>query len=121
MEGYNKQKQMEKQSRNDNPSQRTNSIMQYISPCTVVLDLSVILTIDKKLTIGLPYLYLEGDYIDAVQLLDVREENDTVFIKTQDFQTGKIKTVSWSEGNSETNLWSLISLAYLQKLATTTG
>lgn len=94
------------------------SIVQYISPCTVVLDLPNILTIDKKLTVGLPYLYLHGSSINAVQLLDIWDEGNNVFIKIQDLHTANINTLSYSLTDSETYwTWSLVSIAYLQKIS----
>ncbi len=47
------------------------SKVAYISPCTAVVNLPFILFIDRKFTIGSPYLYLEGCHITAVNLLDI--------------------------------------------------
>jgi len=99
----------------DKPSQ--TSKVQYISPLTVVVDLPFILSTDRKLTIGSPYLYLEGSHISAVNLLDVWDADKYIHVKIQDLKTGTIIILQWSRDYSgKCWLWSLASLEYLQSL-----
>jgi hypothetical protein len=109
--------QMKDQSQNNTLSPHTTEKLQYISPCTVVLDLPIILTVDKKLTVGMPYLYVEGSHIKAVNLIDIWDADNYVYIKIQDLKTSKINTVSWSlEYSGAYYLWTLASYSYLLKL-----
>jgi hypothetical protein len=93
------------------------SKVEYISPLTAVVDLPFILSTDKKLTIGSPYLYLEGSHITAVNLLDVWDIEPYVQVKVQDRKTGTITILKGSLDYSGDNcLWSLASLDYVQSL-----
>ena len=99
----------------DKPSQ--TSKVQYISPLTVVVDLPFILSNERKLTVGSPYLYLEGSHITAVKLLDVWDADKYVHVKIQDLTTGTITILKGSSDYSGDNcLWSLASLDYVQSL-----
>ena len=104
-----------------NPLSPTSKI-EYISPCTVTVNLPFILTTDRKLTIGLPYLYLEGSHISAVNVLDVWDADKYVNIKIQDLKTGQITTLQWSQDYLETYwLWSLTSFDWLQTIVNEKG
>lgn len=93
------------------------SKVAYISPCTAVVDLPFILSTDRKLTIGSPYLYLEGSHITAVNLLDVWDTDKYVHVKIQDLMTGKISILQWSRDYSGKYwLWSLASLEYIKSI-----
>lgn len=93
------------------------SKVEYISPYTAVVNLPFILSTDKKLTIGSPYLYLEGSHITAVNLLDVWDIETYVQVKVQDRKTGTITILKGSSDYSGDNcLWSLASLDYVQSL-----
>ena len=56
-----------------NPLKNVPDTLQYVTPSTVFLDLPFILTVDKELTVGMPYLLLEGNRSTAVKLLNVRD------------------------------------------------
>ena len=93
------------------------NILEYLPPNTVILDLPFILTPDKTLTVGMPYMKLEGLHKDAIKLLDVWDEDNVVYLKIQNIQTGKINTISWILDYSGGYwLWSLASLDYLMNL-----
>lgn len=94
-----------------------NSKVQYISPLTVVVDLPFILSTERKLTVGSPYLYLEGSHITAVKLLDVWDADKYVHVKIQDLKTGIITILQWSlDYSGKYWLWSLASFEYLQSI-----
>jgi len=93
------------------------SKVEYISPLTAVADLPFILSTDRKLTIGSPYLHLEGSHITAVNLLDVWDDEKYVHVKIQDKKTGTITILQGSLNYSEDEcIWSLASLEYVQSL-----
>jgi len=98
------------------------SKVAYISPYTAVVDLPFILSTDRKLTIGSPYLYLEGSHITAVNLLDVWDTDKYVHVKIQDLMTGKMNILQWPRDYSEKYwLWSLASFEWMQKIVNEKG
>ncbi len=95
------------------------SVFEYILPDSIRLDLPFILTHNKELTIGMPYMKLEGHHTTAVKLLDAWDEDGFAYLKLQELQTDRLYTVS-CRLHRETDfwLWSLASLDYLMDLAT---
>jgi hypothetical protein len=88
--------------------------LEYFRPNIVRLDLPFILTENKILVLDMPYLKMEGHHIDAIRLINVRNDFEFVYLKIKDIQTKKVYTLSWSlmyEGNYW--LWSLTSLNYI--------
>lgn len=87
-------------------------VLEYVTPDTIVLDLSFIMTLGKRLTINMPYMKLEkkvsGNDIKAVRLLDFRDEDEFVYLDVQELVNGKTYSISWSlEYEGEHWLWSL--------------
>ena len=73
-----------------------------------------ILTTDRILTVGMPYMKLEGQHTDAIRLLDVWDADGYIYLKIQGLQTGKVNTISWIlEDTGGYWLWSLSSLDYI--------
>ncbi|MCJ7449491.1 MAG: hypothetical protein MUO72_17585 [Bacteroidales bacterium] len=72
-------------------------ILKYYPPDSIMLDLDFILTGNKILIIGYPYLKIENWLTDkptAVRLLDVWDEDNVLYLKIQDLKTSKIDTIS---------------------------
>jgi hypothetical protein len=89
--------------------------LEYLQPYIVRLDLPFILTEDKMLVLGMPYLKLEGNHIDAVRLLDVCDKEGYVYLKIEDIKTGRVYTISWLlEYEGEFWLWSIASLEFIE-------
>ena len=90
------------------------NIIEYFRPDNVRLNFPFILTRDKKLTIGMPYLYFEGDYSAAVRLLNVWDEGGIVYLQVQNLINHQSFTLSWNlYYTGECWLWSLSSLEFL--------
>lgn len=88
--------------------------LEYLQSDIVRLDLPFILTEDKILVLGMPYLKLEGSYIDAVRLLDVWDEDGYVYLRIENIKNYKVTIVSWLiDYDGDHWLWALSSLKYL--------
>lgn len=91
--------------------------LEYFRPDIIRLNLPFILTEDKMLVLGMPYLKLEGQHTDAVRLLDVWDNGGYVFLKIENLQSGKIDTLSWLiEYSGNYWLWSLASLSFISDM-----
>lgn len=89
--------------------------LEYLQPDIVRLDLPFILTEDKILVLGMPYLKLEGNHIDAVRLLDVNDNEGYVYLKIEDINTNSVYTISWLlEYDGEFWLWAIASFEYIE-------
>jgi len=94
-----------------NQLQNVPDILKYVTPSTIVLNLPFILTVDKELTLGIPYLLLEGNRSTAVKILNVRDENGFVYLIVQDLQTHRTFELCWNlEYTGSYWLWSLADL-----------
>jgi len=96
------------------PSQNITDTLHYVTPSTVVLNLPFILTVGKELTLGMPYMLLEGNRSTAVKLLNVRDAQEFVYLIVQNLQTLKTFELSWNL-NYEGSYW-LWSLADYETL-----
>ncbi|MBN1182276.1 MAG: hypothetical protein JXB49_08320 [Bacteroidales bacterium] len=84
---------------------------------TFVLDRSFILTQDKTLVIGMPYLYAESNHTVAVRLLKVWVEDNTVYLDVQELKSPKTFTLSWNLNYTGSYwLWSLADYDTLTSL-----
>lgn len=93
------------------PKTRYLNTLEYFRPDIVRLDLPFILTEDKMLVFGMPYLKLEAEHIDAVCLLDIWDEEGYVYLKIYDITTGNSYTISWLiEYEGDYWLWSIADL-----------
>lgn len=80
----------------------THDALQYSKPNVVVLDRDFILTTEKQLVAGLPYLYSEGCHHIAVRLLKVWKEDGFIYLHLEELQNPRSFTASWNlhyEGN----------------------
>jgi hypothetical protein len=92
----------------------SNNKLEYLPNKTVILNLPFILTTKKELKIGMPYMFLEGQHINAVRLLKVTDTDGVVYIKIQNLQTLKVYTISWNLNYDGSYwLWSLTSYSFL--------
>jgi hypothetical protein len=81
------------------------------------LNLPFILTEDKMLVLGMPYLKLEGQQTDAIRLIDIWDNEGFVYLKIMNLKDKNINTISWSLGyNGHFWLWSITSLSYLLRI-----
>ncbi len=88
--------------------------IKYFPPNSVQLNLPFILTQDKKLTIGMPYLKLEGRHIDAIRLLDIWDTDGYIFLKIENLQHGQVNTLSWALNHKgDFWVWSIASFSFL--------
>jgi hypothetical protein len=100
-----------------NGNESKQSVFEYILPDSIRLDLPFILTNDKQLTIGMPYMKLEGHHTTAVRLIDAWEEEGFAYLKLQELKTGRNYTISCLLARKNGFwLWSLASLDYLMNL-----
>ena len=95
------------------------TVLHYLSPDTIVLDLHFILTQDKQLTKGMPYMKLEKRtsvyYTDAMKLLDFQHYEGVIYLNVQDLKTNRCFNLSWNmEVDSEG--WWVFSLSDLVTL-----
>lgn len=96
-------------------------VLQYLSRHTVRLNLPFILTENKILTIGMPYLktenWLADSRTEAVKLLDIYDCEGIVYLNILSLNTLKINTLSYNL-NCQSGYW-LWAIADYQTLMTT--
>ena len=88
---------------------------------TLMLDKEFILTQDKTLVTGTPYLYSEGVYSIAVRLLEVwkdyEAEDQFVYLLLQELETNRTFKVSWNlDYDSDYYLWSIADLPTIMNM-----
>lgn len=88
------------------------NVLEYFYPDKVRLNLPFILTCDRLLTIGMPYMktenWLADSKTEAIRLLDIWDTDGIVYLKIQSLITLKIDTLSWNlEYTGRFWLWSL--------------
>lgn len=70
-----------------------HKVLEYITPVSIMLDLPHIETLDKILTLNMPYLKLEkkvaGNDIAAVRLIDFEDEEGIVTLYVQELKSKK--------------------------------
>lgn len=94
-----------------------NEVLHYDSKDTVSLVFPFILTVNKQLTIGMPYLLHEGNHSMAVRLLKVHDVDGVVYLDIQELQTNKTHCLSWNmQYDGDFWLWSLADLTTLFNL-----
>lgn len=96
-------------------------VLEYYPPDSILLDLHFILTCDKQLKIGYPYVKIENwltDLPTGIRLLDVWDYDNNVYLKIQDLKTSRVDTISHNlEYCGDFWLWSLASYSYLTNLS----
>jgi hypothetical protein len=91
-------------------------VLQYVNNTTAVLNLPFILTTNKELTLGMPYMLLEGNHTKAVRLVDLIVADGIVYLMVEDLSAIRSFIISWNlnyEGYYW--LWSLTDLPTLLK------
>ncbi len=100
-------------------------VLEYYPPDTVRLDFHFIITIDKRLRIGHPYLKIENwltDLPTGIRLLDIWDEGNIVCLKIQDLKTLKPAMLSHNlDYDCDFWLWSLADLDSLMNLSNKKG
>ena len=82
-----------------------------------VLDRPFILTQEKTLVTGMPYMYTDGNRSAAVKLLKVWKEDNIIYLDVQELQNQKSFTLSWNlTYTGDYWLWSLADLETLTNL-----
>jgi len=95
-------------------------VLDYIAPDTIILDLPFIMTTDKRLTKGMPYLKVEkkvvGEEIAAIRLLNFQYYEGIIYLNVQDLKTNRCYNLSWNMEIDDD--WWFWSLADIQTLTT---
>lgn len=109
---------MKKQIMNINNSEVSiNSVLQYLPDHRVYLNLLCVLTLNKTLRIGMPYMYHEGQKTFAILLLHVWDSDGFVYLRIQNIQTGQVYDISSILMDAtEFCLWEIASLDYIMNL-----
>ena len=82
-----------------------------------ILDREFILTQDKTLKIGMPYMLLEGNRTKGIRLLDVENVQGIVYLKVEELDSQKTFTLSWSlDYDGQYWLWSIADFPTLSNL-----
>ena len=81
---------------------------------TFVLDRPFVLTQDKNLVKGMPYMLLEGNQTKAIRLVDVQDVDGIVYLEVEELNTLKTFTLSWNlDYDGQYWLWSLVDFQTL--------
>jgi hypothetical protein len=93
------------------------NVLTYLTPDTIVLNLPFVLTIDKKLIVGMPYMVLEAEHTTAVRLLGASDDGHLVCLNVQELNSGKTYDLSWNmEYIGDYWLWSIADLQGLMNI-----
>src|ERR1035437_1513283 len=92
-------------------------ILQYLNDNVIYLNLPNILTLNKTLKIGMPYLFNEGQRTFAIRLLHLWDEDEFAYLKVQELKNGRVYTISCRlEHETDYYMWSVASLDYLMTI-----
>ena len=85
---------------------------------SIILDRPFILTQDKTLVTGMPYMLLEGNRTKAIRLLDIEIVQGIVYLMVQELKSPKTFTLSWNvEYEGDYYLWTLADYDTLSNLS----
>jgi len=106
----------------DDNKPTTPDPLRYAHHDTFILDRPFILTQNKTLVIGMPYLYNEGNHSIAVRLLEVWTDyvgqDEVVNLSLQELQTNRCFKVAWNlDYDGGYYLWSLADLPSIMNLS----
>lgn len=62
----------------------------------IKLDLPIVLTTNKELILGYPYILLESNKSIAIRLLDLLYDDSIVLLNVQDIATHRVFNLSWN-------------------------
>ena|SRR5665647_381970 len=103
---------------NNNSEVNINSLLQYLPDHRVYLNLPCVLTLNKTLWIGMPYLYHEGQKTFAIRLLHVWDSDGFVYFRIQNMKTGQVYEISrLLQAEIGFCLWEIASIDYLMNLS----
>ncbi len=89
---------------------------------TFTLDRPFVLTQDKTLVTGMPYMYSEGNRTAAVRLLEVWKEDNIICLDVEELNSPKNFTLSWNlDYSGSYYLWTLADLPTIMKTAKNNG
>ena len=93
-------------------------VLKYLSNDTIVLDLPFIMTQDKRLTKGMPYLKVEkktiGEDIAAIRLLNYQDYQGVIYLNVQDLKTNRCYNLSHNmEIDGDWWFWSVVDFQTL--------
>jgi len=75
---------------------------------TFIFDRPFILTHDKTLVMGMPYMLMEGNRTKAIRLLDIEIVQGIAYLKAEELESQKTLTLSWNlDYDGQYWLWSL--------------
>jgi len=84
---------------------------------TFMLDRPFVLTQDKTLVTGMPYMYSEGNRTKAVRLVKIWREDSIIYLNVQELKTLKTFRLSWNlDYEGDYWLWSIADLPTLMNL-----
>jgi len=87
-----------------------------------ILDRPFILTKDKNLVTGMPYLYSEGNRSAAVRLVKIWQEDNVIYLNVEELKSTKTITLSWNLGYCGSYyLWTIADLPTIMKTAKNNG
>ena len=96
----------------------SKQVLQYVNNTTAVLNLPFILTTNKELTLGMPYMLLEGNHTKAVKLEDLIDADGIVYLMVEDLSAQSSFIISWNlDYEGDYWLWSLTDLDTLMNLS----
>ena len=99
-------------------SKRLNKASLSARKDTFTLDREFVLTKDKNLIIGMPYMYAEGNHTAAVRLLKIWQEDNIIYLDVEELQSLKTFTLSWNlDYNGSYYLWTIADLPTLMNLS----
>ena len=95
------------------------TVLSYLPNHMVYLNLPCILTHNKTLRIGMPYMYCEGQKTFPIRLLHVWDSDGFVYLRIQNLKTGQVYEISrLLQADIEYCLWEIASLDFKLNLAT---
>lgn len=75
-------------------------VMEYISPSEIKLDMSFILTKNKRLKLNMPYLKTESslseDKVVAVRLLEFKVKEEIIHLSVQELESKRTYSLEWN-------------------------
>lgn len=84
---------------------------------TFILDRPFVLTHNKCLSIGMPYLYSEGRYIAAVRITDIYESERIIYLQLEELDSMRKFTVDWNlDYKGGYHIWSIADLNTIMNL-----
>ena len=95
------------------------NVLEYIQKDIIRLDLPFVLTKERKLVTGMPYMVLEAGHTTAVRLIKVWDQDNVVFLNVRELNTNNAYDLSWNlKFNGDYWLWSIVDFECLTEITT---